>query len=260
MQRVQKKEAAEALGVLLQSPAAVFSFDFRGLTVAEITDLRRRVREVGGTYRVVKNSTARFALRDAGITGLDNHLVGMTGLAWSNDDPVSLAKALHEGTREFDGFAFRGGIVQDRSVGPELFEALAGLPSRETLRGQFVSLVAAPLQNLVRVLGGVPRQLLLVLKAAEEKASGEAAAPRDATAADGTGEAAVREGDAAEAAPGAGDASEASVDEEAGSEGDTAEASPDETTGNEAPPVEAAGAEAASGEAAAEEAASEGKA
>ncbi len=174
MQRVQKKEAAEALGSLLQSPAAVFSFDFRGLTVAEITALRRRVREVGGTYRVVKNSTARFAFRDAGIAGLDDHLVGMTGLAWSNDDPVSLAKALHEGTREFEGFAFRGGIVQDRSVGPELFEALAGLPSEEVLRGQFVAVVAAPLRNLVQVLAGVPRQLLLVLQAAEEKASGEA--------------------------------------------------------------------------------------
>lgn len=181
MNRVQKKEAAEALVGLLQSPAAVFSFDFRGLTVAEVTDLRRRVREVGGKYRVVKNSTARFAFRDAGITGFDDQLAGMTGLAWSDDDPVTLAKALHEGTREFDGFEFRVGVVQDRPVSPELFEALARLPGQEALRGQLVGVVAAPLRNLVQVLGGVPRQLLLVLKAAEEKAPAGSPAPGAAT-------------------------------------------------------------------------------
>lgn len=179
MQRVQKREAAEALAKVLAAPTAVFSFDFRGLTVAEVTDLRRRVRDAGGMYRVVKNSTARWAFKEAGLPGLDEHLVGMTGLAWSEDDPVSLARVLHESTRDFTALQYKGGVVAERRaeasrvrpIGPDQFEALARLPGAEALRSQLASVVAAPIRNLMNVLGGVPRNLVLVLKAAEQKAA-----------------------------------------------------------------------------------------
>ena len=176
MQRVQKQQAAESLAAVLKSPAGVFSFDFRGLSVAEVTDLRRRVREAGGKYRVVKNSTARWAFRDAGIVGLDDQLVGMTGLAWSYDDPASLVKALHESTKDFDGFEYKGGVVSDRPIDPEQFEVLARLPGQEVLRARLAATVAAPIRNLMNVLEGVPRNLLLVLKAAERKAASDEAA------------------------------------------------------------------------------------
>ena len=171
MQRIEKQEAAASLAGLLKSQTAVFSFDYRGLSVAEITDLRRRVREAGGKYRVVKNSTAKWAFEEAGISGLDDQLVGMTGLAWCEDDPVGLAKALHEGTREFAAFEYKGGVVSARKVDSQQFEALAKLPGREALRGQLVGVIAAPIRNLMNVLEGVPRNLVLVLKAAEEKAA-----------------------------------------------------------------------------------------
>ncbi len=175
MQRSEKHHAAEALAEALRSPAAVFSFDFRGLTVAEVTDLRRRVREAGGQYRVVKNSTARWALRNAGIAGLDDHLVGMTGIVWSVGDPASLARVLRESSQDFEALQFKGGIVAQREsmrpVDSERFEALAKLPGKETLQGQLASVIAAPIRNLMNVLEGVPRNLVLLLKAAEEKAA-----------------------------------------------------------------------------------------
>ena len=172
MQRTEKREAAASLAAELKSQVAVFSFDYRGLSVSEATDLRRRVREAGGAYRVVKNSTAKWALQEAGITGLDDQLVGMTGLAWCDEDPVNLAKALHEGAKEFESFQYKGGVVSSRSVDSGQFESLAKLPGQEVLRAQLVGLIAAPIRNLMNVLEGVPRKLVLVLKAAEAKADG----------------------------------------------------------------------------------------
>lgn len=173
MQRMEKREAAASLATLLKSQTAVFSFDYRGLSVAEVTDLRRRVHEAGGKYRVVKNSTARWAFEEAGIAGLDDHLVGMTGLAWCDEDPVALAKALHEGAGEFEAFQYKGGVVSDQSLGPQEFEALAKLPGQDVLRSQLAAVIAAPIRNLMNVLEGVPRKLVLVLKAAEQKAAEE---------------------------------------------------------------------------------------
>jgi large subunit ribosomal protein L10 len=168
---MEKQEAATSLAALLKSQTAVFSFDYRGLSVAEVSDLRRRVREAGGKYRVVKNSTARWAFDAVGISGMDDQLVGMTGLAWCDDDPVALAKVLHEGTRDFAAFEFKGGVVADQKVDPSQFEALAKLPGQDALRGQLVAVIAAPIRNLMNVLEGVPRNLVLVLKAAEQKAA-----------------------------------------------------------------------------------------
>lgn len=170
---MEKREAAQSLAALLRDQTAVFSFDYRGLSVAEITDLRRRVREAGGKYRVVKNSTAKWAFEEAGIAGLDDQLVGMTGLAWCEEDPVSLAKALHEGTVAFAALEYKGGVVSDQQVDPQQFEALAKLPGQDALRGQLVAMIAAPIRNLMNVLEGVPRKLVLVLKAAEQEAAAD---------------------------------------------------------------------------------------
>ena len=173
MQRQEKQLAATDLAREIREGQAVFTFDYRGLTVQEVDDVRRRVRESGGTYRVVKNSTARWALQDVGIQGLEDHLTGMTGFAWSAEDPVSLAKALHESAKEYEAFRFKAGVVSQTPIGPEEFEEFAKLPGPDVLRAQLVGTLAAPIRNLMNVLEGVPRQLVLVLKAAEQKAAGE---------------------------------------------------------------------------------------
>lgn len=169
MQRAQKVRSAEKLATALRDQAAVFSFDFRGLSVADSTLLRRRVREAGGHYRVVKNSTAQWAFRTVGISGLDEHLVGMTGLAWSDTDPAALARVIHESAADFKALRFKAGVLQERTLDEGAFETLAKLPGEDVLRGQVVGLIAAPIRNLMNVLEGVPRKLVLVLKAAEAK-------------------------------------------------------------------------------------------
>ncbi len=163
--------AADLAQKLREGGDAVFTFDYRGLTVEEANDVRRRVRASGGVYRVVKNSTARWALQDVGITGLDAELVGMTGFAWSVEDPVSLAKALHESSEEYEAFRFKAGVVRGAPIGPDEFEQFAKLPGMDVLRAQLVGTLAAPLRNLMNVLEGVPRKFVLVLKAAEAKAA-----------------------------------------------------------------------------------------
>ena len=90
-----------------------------------------------------------------------------------DEDPVALAKALHEGTSEFDAFQYKGGVVSEQSVGPQQFEALTKLPGQDALRSQLAAVVAAPIRNLMNVLEGVPQKLVLVLKAAEQKAAEE---------------------------------------------------------------------------------------
>ncbi len=77
---------------------------------------------------------------------------------------MALAKALHEGTKEFAAFEYKGGVVSEQRVDPQQFEALAKLPGQEVLRGQLVAVIAAPIRNLMNVLEGVPRKLVLVLK------------------------------------------------------------------------------------------------
>lgn len=173
MQRAQKIRSAEALAAALSEQSAVFSFDFRGLSVAEATQLRRRVREAGGHFRVVKNSTARWAFQDVGIHGLDEHLAGMTGLAWSETDAAALARVIHESADEFEALRFKAGVLQERVLDPSAFEALAKLPGEDVLRGQVVGLIAAPIRNLMNVLEGAPRMLVQVLKAAEAKKAEE---------------------------------------------------------------------------------------
>ncbi len=169
MQRQEKQIAAAQLARELREGSAVFTFDYRGLTVDEVNDVRRRVRESGGVYRVVKNSTARWALKDVGISGLDEHLSGMTGFAWSPEDPISLAKALHESAKEYEAFRFKAGVVSDAPIGPDEFERFAALPGQDALRAMVVGTIAVPLRNLMNVLEGVPRKLVLVLKAAEQQ-------------------------------------------------------------------------------------------
>ncbi len=172
MQRQEKQLAATVLAQEIRKGGAVFTFDYRGLKVQEVDDVRRRIRESGGVYRVVKNSTARWALKDVGITGLDDHLVGMTGFAWSAEDPVSLAKALHESSEEYEAFRFKAGVLGGAPIGPDEFEQFARLPGIEVLRAQVVGTIAAPIRNLMNVLEGVPRKFVLVLRAAEQKAAG----------------------------------------------------------------------------------------
>ena len=96
MERADKQKTVESLNEKLGSLAAVFAIDYRGIKVSEETEFRRKIRETGGTYRVVKNSLTKRALEGTGLESLEAHLEGMTGLAFTETDPVALAKVIHD--------------------------------------------------------------------------------------------------------------------------------------------------------------------
>lgn len=143
--------------------------DYRGLDVATITGLRKRIREAGGQYKVVKNTLTRRAAGEAGIQGLDAYLAGPIALAFGFEDPVAVPKVLTQFIKEFKQLEIKGGIVQGKVVPAEEIRALADLPPRETLLAQVVGGFQAPLAGLVGVLQGTIRKLVYVLDAVREK-------------------------------------------------------------------------------------------
>lgn len=169
MDRTEKQTQVETLSKDLGSTAAVFALDYRGITVSEVTEFRRKIRETGGTYKVVKNTLLRRAIGEGGLSMLEGHLQGMTGLAYTESDPVALAKAIHEFAKDVPAISFKGGVLDDRPVDEGQFEALASLPSKEALQSQLLSVLQAPIRNLLGVLQAPARDLILVLKAKADK-------------------------------------------------------------------------------------------
>ncbi len=169
MDRTEKQAASEALAKDLAAPAAVFAFDYRGLKVEEVTELRRKIRESGGRYRVVKNTIAKRALEGDLLFALESHLKGMTGIAFTDEDPVALAKVLSDFAKEVPALEFKAGVMAEKELDRAAFAELASLPGKEELQAKFLSVLQATIQNFLGVLQAPARDLVLVLKAASEK-------------------------------------------------------------------------------------------
>jgi large subunit ribosomal protein L7/L12 len=146
--------------------------DYRGLTVAEMSSLRGRLREAGAEYQVAKNTLARFAARQAGCEGLEGDLIGPTAIAFGFADPAALAKSLQEYLRaaRTSPLVVKGGILGDRRVTADEIGRIAELPPRDVVLGQtlgsvvapltsFLMVVMAPLQNVIGVLEARRQQL-----------------------------------------------------------------------------------------------------
>lgn len=160
---------------LAQSTFAVFT-DYRGLTVQEMTQLRRQLRSAGVELHVVKNTLTGLAARDLGITDLDGWLVGPTALAFTTqEDVAAAAKALTEATRAFRVLAIKGGLLQRRLISVEQIQRIAELPPRPVLISQVIGTMQAPMANLVGVLSATLRSLVYVLEARRRQLAGEAA-------------------------------------------------------------------------------------
>jgi large subunit ribosomal protein L10 len=164
----QEKEAvvSELKEKLLATKGAVLT-NYRGLTVAMDTKMRRKLREAGIEYRVVKNTMTRIAAKDAGIEGLDKYLEGPTAIAMSTTDPVIPAKVLSDFIREnrLQALEIKAGLVEGKVVDAGGVKALATLPSREVLIATLLGTMQAPIAGFVRVLNGVPSNLVYALEA-----------------------------------------------------------------------------------------------
>jgi large subunit ribosomal protein L10 len=143
-----------------QQASGVVLADYRGLTVAQVTQLRTQLRQAGVEYRVMKNTLVRRAANEVGVEGLDPYLEGPTAFAFSAD-PVAPAKILTEfvKTNKLKTFSIKGGVLEGKVINPEGVKALADLPSREVLLGMVLRGIQAPLAGMANVLQGPIRKM-----------------------------------------------------------------------------------------------------
>lgn len=172
--REQKQDVVASYREGLAKAAHAFVIDYRGVTVPEVTELRSKIRDSGGLYAVVKNRLALLALEGSALEELKGHFEGPVAIAYTDDDPVALAKVLSEFASEVEAIEFKAGLVEGRAVGADEIVEISKLPSREELITKLVFLLQSPITRFVRSLGAIPQQLVNVLsQVAQEKENQE---------------------------------------------------------------------------------------
>lgn len=169
MPTLEKVDKIKELTAALSNAKVIYLADFTGLDVAKVTGLRNKLRDAEVSYQVVKNRLAKRAAAEAGISGLDEHLVGPTAIALTSEDPIAPAKILQDFADEDDTFSIKSGFMDGQILSPNEIEALSKLPSREELLGKVLGSVQSPMYGLAGVLNGLLRNLVGVIGAIEEK-------------------------------------------------------------------------------------------
>lgn len=241
--RPEKVAAVAEVREKFENSSAVVLTEYRGLDVPAMAKLRAAMREAGGEYKIYKNTLALRAVKDLGLTDLEEHFTGPTALAFvgqtadgERGDAVGVAKALSDFAKENDALVIKGGMLDDAVLSPDDVNALAKVPPRDVLLARLAGGLAAPMQKFASLLQAIPRDFAYALNALIAEGGGPDAAP-DAPAA--------AEEPAAEAADESADA--APADDAAAAETDApADAAADETaSADEAPASEAADDESA---------------
>lgn len=173
--RPEKAGKVAELKDLLSSSKGAVLVDYCGLTVAEDTELRSKMREAGVKYMVAKNTFIRIAAKEAGIEGLDAYLEHNTAVAFSAEDPVAPAKILNDFSKDHKALEIKAGILDGKVIALDEVKALAELPSREELLAKLVGSMQAPISGFVNVLHGTLRNFVYVLDAIRDKKEKESA-------------------------------------------------------------------------------------
>ncbi len=163
MNREQKAVAIAEIAAHIDESDAVFAVDFRGITVAQVAELRTKLREADATFKVVKNSLTERAADQAGAETLKEYLSGPTALTFVRGDVALAAKAVADYGRATQLLPFKGGLMDGSTLDVDQIRALSRLPSREVLYGQLVGVVASPVSGLVRTLGALVGGLAVAL-------------------------------------------------------------------------------------------------
>lgn len=174
--REQKATAISDFSENIGKATNAFVLDFKGITVPQVTELRKQVRESGSEYVVVKNTLALIAVKDSPLTKLSSHFSGMTAIAYNTTDPVALAKVLTKFAKDVPTVQFKGALLAGQVVAATEIQNIANLPSREELLGKLLYLMQHPIRGLAVVLNGTIRNFAVVLdQIAQQKGDGGAA-------------------------------------------------------------------------------------
>ncbi|HQD41547.1 MAG: 50S ribosomal protein L10 [Clostridiales bacterium] len=164
-----KQQVVNEIKEKFQRAEAVVLVDYRGLNVAEVTELRKRFREAGADYKVYKNTLMTRALTELGMEELIPYLTGPNAVALGYDDPVVPAKIISEFAKDHDKLEVKAGMISRKVIGAEGVKSLANLPSKEVLVAQALGGLNAPITGFVNVLQGNIRNLVYALNAIAEK-------------------------------------------------------------------------------------------
>lgn len=172
----EKMQSVERLREHLGTAKTAVLTEYRGLTVRQLSDLRKQLKAASAEYKVVKNRLARLAVKELALDPLSTHFKGPTGLVFTAKDPVPVAKALQAFVRGNPSLTIKLGFVEGKVVQPAELRALADLPSKEALRSQLVGALQGPLSQLVSLLTAPQRELVRVLEARSKQAGEQPAA------------------------------------------------------------------------------------
>jgi large subunit ribosomal protein L10 len=164
--RSEKQQDLDNLKTELAKVSTVILTTFQGITVENDTKLRRAVQAAGGKYKVVKNTLAERAAAGTPIENLLKDLSGTNSIAFSQNDPVALAKALTKVAKDVPAFQFRAGLVEGRVISIAEIQQLANLPSKEELLSKVMFLLNAPAQRIAMALNALPRNLAITVSEA----------------------------------------------------------------------------------------------
>jgi large subunit ribosomal protein L10 len=165
-----KVDSVEALKERLGTAKTAVLTEYRGLTVRQISDLRKQLKATASEYKVVKNRLARIAVKDSPFSPLAPHLKGPTGVVITAQDPVGVAKALQAFVRGNPALTIKVGLVEGAVLEASALKALADLPSKEALRAQLVGALQGPMSQVVSLLTAPHRELVRILQARSESA------------------------------------------------------------------------------------------
>jgi large subunit ribosomal protein L10 len=167
--KAKKFEQVEELGKELKSVSSVIVATYSKLTVAQDYELRKSLRSSGAKYRVVKNTLAERAAKGTKVEEALKNLSGVTSIAYTEGDPVALAKAVAKYAKDNPEFTFKSGIVEGRVVSINEIKTLAAMPSKGELHAKLLFLINAPAQRLATVLNAIGRDLAVVVGQGVEK-------------------------------------------------------------------------------------------